>query len=243
MLLVFVGCVFPTAACATARLDPSIYEARRVVVASIHARASVAFSVAPTLRTGSLNELGIDALEMELAEMEARLGGLLGSELIPIRDVVRTRAYTALPERMPPDDWTQLADMTAVDTDAPGALPALAALSRAVNADIAVVLRHEWSVARERLGLVDGVSLVDRCAILVVNKQGQTVWDDAVTTRRPFRQLAISSWRLGVESTDIADEALQLARMTARDALTLLERRYRDGQSAVAMSNELAWQG
>lgn len=226
--------------CATTRVHPALYEAKTFALVSVHARRSIYFhnvAVAPMFAD---NELGHEALEMELGETEGRLGEIFGVELLPAGKAIESRAYDALPEVVPAADWTQLNHMTAVDLELPETVPALADLARALGVDAVIVLRHEWSLARDTLEVSEGITAFDRCVLLVVAADGKKLWHDVVVGRVPVHQLGLgpSAFAVGMNGGTWADEARQLARRTAREAMELLERRYREGRTAAASARE-----
>lgn len=227
-----------TSACATLspRIDPQLYEAKTFALVSVHARTSIDFRMNAAAPLMELNELGLEALEMELGEGEVRLGEVLGAPMVPPGKVLQEakRAYDALPEATPPEAWTQVNGMTAVDLDDPRAVPALGGVARALGVDAAVVVRHEWSLVRDRFELGEGATLFDRCTILVVDKNGRPLWSEAVLARMPVMPLLGTDFSgamgVGLNGATWGDEALQHARRTAKMALDELGRRYEAGR-------------
>lgn len=226
--VVAVGCA------TTTRVDPGLYEARSLAVASLYARKDIWFENVTVAPVFSDNELGDEALEMELGEIEGRLGEIFGVDVVPAGKALESRAYDALPEVVPSRDWTHLNDMIPVDIDLPEAVPALAALARDLGVDAVVVVRHEWSVGRDRFDVAETVTAFDRCALLVVSADGQKLWHDTVVARVPVHQTFAGAYSVGMNGATWADEARQLARSTSREALELLARRYREGRSTAA---------
>ena len=224
--------------CATApRVDPALYQAKTFALASVHARASIDFHMTAAASMLELNELGIEALEMELGEGEVRLGEIFGGTVIPPGKVLLAKkAYDLLPEVQPPDVWTQLNGMTAVDFDDPRLVPALGGVAKALGVDAAVAVRHEWSLVRDRFEMGDGATLFDRCTILVVANDGRPLWSDVVVARVPMLPLLgydiAGGVGVGMNGATWADEALQHARRTSKMALDELERRYLEARKA-----------
>lgn len=220
------------AGCATAsRVDPMLYRAKTFALASVHARASIDFHMSAAAPMLEMNELGTEALEMELGEGEVRLAEILGGTVVPPGKVLQAKkAYDALPEQAPPEAWTQVNGMTAVDLDDPRTVPALANLARALGLDAAIVVRHEWTLVRDRFEMGDGATLFDRCTILVVADDGRPLWSDVVIARVPMIPLIgqdlAGGLGVGMNGATWGDEALQHARRTSRMALDELERRY-----------------
>jgi hypothetical protein len=222
--------------CVTPRIDPALYEARTFAIASVYARKTIWFENVGVSPTFYENDLGTEVLEMELGETEGRLSELFGVDMVPAGKVVPLPAYRELPELQPADEWTRINDMTAVDLAAPEAVLSLATLARALGVDAVIVLRHEWTLARDRFEVTDGVTAFDRCSILVVDGDGRKLWEDTVVARAPAQIFSAGSWGVGLQGATWADEARQLARRTGREALRLLERRYREAEGKARSS-------
>jgi hypothetical protein len=232
-MCVMTGCA------TTARVDPALYQAKTFALASVHARASIDFHMTAAAPMLELNDLGVEALEMELGEGEVRLGEIFGGTVVPPGKVLLARkAYDLLPEAQPPDVWTQVNGMTAVDLDDPRAVPALGGIAHALGVDAAIAVRHEWALVRDRFEMGDGATLFDRCTILVVARDGRPLWSDTVVARAPMLPLlgydVAGGMGVGMNGATWADEALQHARRTSKMALDELERRYLAARKASA---------
>jgi hypothetical protein len=212
--------------CATTRVDPALFSAERFAIASVHARRSIDFEsvrVAPMLND---NELGAEVVEMELGETEVRLGEMFGAEVLPVGKALEQKVYDKLPEAWPPEDWSQVNDMIAVDVDAPGAAPVLGELAQVLKVDAVIVLRHEFALARDRFEVAEGATAFDRCTILVVDRNGRKLWDDVVIARVPVQTMMSGQFAVGLQYATWADEARQVSRRTARQALDIFAKRY-----------------
>jgi hypothetical protein len=211
-----------------------MYEAKTFAVASVFAKKEIVFDNMPVAPMLYDNDYGAEVLEMELGETEARLGEIFGVDVVPAGKVMQEqpKAYGHLPEVSDPETFTRLNDMTAVDVDAKDAAATLGALAGALHVDAVVVLSHEWTLERDRFEVNEGVTAFDRCTLLVVDKDGNRLWDDVVIVRIPAQELDTSAFGVGLNGATWADEARQLARRAAREALDTFERRYRASRTA-----------
>jgi hypothetical protein len=231
-----------TTGCATVHIDPALFEAKTIALASVYARKAVLLDAVGGIAPGIYdNDYGAEVVEMELGDTEGALGDLFNAEVVPVAKAMKTKEYGRLPEATPPEDYTRVNDMTAVDIDSASAAPALGALAQALHADAAVVLRHEFSVARDTFEVNSGFTAYDRCNILVVGADGKKLWDDVVLARIPAVELGAGGIGVGVGPTLVvgnwADEARSLARRTARDAIDQLQRRYKIARSSAAKAS------
>ena len=217
--------------CATVHIDPALYQAKTIAVASIFARKNIDFdnlAVAPTLLD---NDYGAEVLEMELGDAEARLSEIFGVEVMPAGKAMQAKAYRDLPESAPSEDWTRVNDMIAVDVDNPTAAAALGELALSLGVDAVIVVRHEWALSRARFDPgTESVTAFDKCSLLVVDKGGRKLWDDVVISRIPGDSISAGAFVVGLNGGTWADEARQLARRASREALDNIARRYRDAR-------------
>jgi hypothetical protein len=226
-----------TAGCATVHIDPALYDAKTIALASVYARKSVVLDAVGGIAPGLYdNDYGGEVVEMELGDTEGALADLFNADVVPAGKAMKAKEYGRLPEAAPPEEYTRVNDMTAVDVESAAVAPALGALAVALHADAAVVLRHEFSVARDTFEVSSGFTAYDRCNILVVGADGKKLWDDVVVARIPAVELGAGGLGVGVNNTLVlgnwADEARSLARRTARDALDQLQRRYKIARSS-----------
>ena len=122
-------------------VDPAFYRARSFALVSVHARADVAFESPGLMFALADNELGTEVVEMTLGDTEAELAQLFGvDELMPLGKVIEHKSTHALPEAQPPEAWSQINEIIAVDLDDPRTRPALGRVAAAVGVDAAVVL-------------------------------------------------------------------------------------------------------
>ena len=217
--------------CATARIDAALYDARSVAVASVFARKLIDFDNVPVAPMLADNDLGSEVLEMELGEMEGRLSEIFGVDVVPAGKAIQQRAYAGLPEARPPEDFTRVNDMIPVDIEAPAAATALGVLARAMGVDAVVVVRHEWTLTRDRFDVGEGITAFDRCSILVVDAAGKALWDDVVIARVPMDVVMPGAFSVGLNGGTWADEARQVARRASRQALDAVDRRYRESRT------------
>ncbi len=223
--------------CATTRIDPGLYDQKTFAIASVFARKDIGFANVGGPPSLYGNALGDEVLEMELGETEVRLGEIFGAQMVPPGKALdKRKAYGNLPEVSDPEDYTRVNDMTAVDTDAATAAPALGALAQALGVDAVVVLSHEWTLARDRFEVTGGVTAYDRCSVVVVDARGRRLWDDDFVVQVPATQLDQLGVGvgLGFNGATWADAARQLARRTSRAALDAVEHRYREGRKLKA---------
>src|SRR5262249_6807508 len=144
-ICVLVG--FVSTGCATTRIDPGLYQAKTVAIASVFARKTIEFDNMPVAPMLYDNDFGAEVLEMELGETEGRLSELFGVDVVPAGKAMEARkAYDALPEVQPADEYTRVNDMTAVDLDSPALASSLGELAAALRVDAVVVLSHEWTL-------------------------------------------------------------------------------------------------
>jgi hypothetical protein len=217
--------------CATTRIDPALYDKKTFALASVHARREIAFDTSNLALAYDDNELGAEVVEMSLGDTEADLANLFGvEEIVPLGKALKERTYDDLPEATPPESWSQINNITAVDVDSPRAAPALGALAKAMHVDAVVVLRHEWALSRDRLELSAGITAYDRCTLLVVDDAGRPLWDDVMVARQPVTLLWAGDMSAGVNGATWADEARALARRTGRECMDLLKRRYAEAR-------------
>lgn len=228
---VTVAIALALTSCASVPVDPRIHDVKSVALVSVHARAHITFDAPLNGRAGITmamtdNELGTEVVEMMLGDAEGEVGQLLRAEtVVPPDEVMRTRVSHDLPEATPPEAWSQVKEMVAVDVSHPRTAEALGRVAQALGVDAAVVLRHEWSVTRDRLELGGGITAVDRCAVLVVDAQGRTLFDDVTLARVPAAGLGFDAQLPGINGASFADEARVLARLTARQCMAHHKRR------------------
>jgi hypothetical protein len=228
------------AGCATMRsIDPAMYEQQRFAIASVYARRTIGLEsvrgVAPMWRD---NDLGAEVVEMELGETEERLKEIFGVDVLPVGKALQTKVYDKLPEAWPPEDWSQVNQMIAVDIDAASAAPRLGELAQALGVDAVVVLRHDFTLGRDRFEIATGVTAFDRCRIVVVDKEGRRLWDDVAVARVPITTVMPGAFAVGLQYASWADEARRLSRRAAKQALDQLARRYAEGRRAAAAPSE-----
>ena len=203
------ACVTPTTLRADAR------GLSRVVLVSLHGTRDLGIVDTAPGPMALGDGIGEDAIGVLDGDTEGFLDGLF-DDVVPLRAALAHKSYDLLPEALPPEDWTQVDRATAVDIDNPRVNEAMAAVARALDADAAVVVRHQWWLSRERYELVRYVSLYDRCSILVVDRDGAVVWRQTVMSRAPTRMMWGAQLTLGLGGVDVMNEARQLARETAR---------------------------
>jgi hypothetical protein len=226
-----------TAGCASVGgVSPRLYEKKRLVIVSVHAQKAVDLSQ-NALMPGLLdNDYGEEVVAMTLADTEAALGDMFGVPLVPPGKAMETRAYRALPEALPAEDWSQAIDMLAVDVDHEDADATLAAVAREAGADAAVVLRNTWWAERDRAdlsaGLV-GMSIYNRCRIVVVGADGVRLWDDAVVVGAASPAY-VGRINFSFNGAGLADDLRKLVRRTGQEALAALAERYQRGRQAPA---------
>ncbi len=222
-----------TVGCASTTLLPAAYDVDRVALVSLHARREIVVQqtdFVPVLLDGSLGE---EVIEMSMADTEAQLEELFGepgrSALVPAALAMRSKKYDLLPEALPIEEWSQADKMLAVDVDDPRAPLALGVLARDLHVDAAVVIRHEWWLARDRLDIGISTWAYDRCTLLLVDDDGRVLWRQSVISRAPARATWSSSFPIGINGATGADEARTLARETARLAWNELKTSYARG--------------
>jgi hypothetical protein len=221
------------AACATARVHPALYEAESFALVSVHARRDVWMDSGFVLMPSFDNELGTEVIEMTIGDTEADLARLFGvEELVPLVKVLENKQAQALPEASPPEDWTQVDDIIAVDVDAPDTPRALGRVAAALGVDAAVVLRHEWSVAPDRLQMTNGLTAYDRCTLLVADARGQVLVHDSVLASAPLMSVGLEPRMFGLHAASFSDEVRTLARRTGRECIDLLKRRIAQARPA-----------
>jgi hypothetical protein len=106
---------------------------------------------------------------------------------------------------------------------------ALGVLARDLHVDAVLVVRHEWWLQRDGVGLGTSNWGYDRCTLLLVDDDDAVVWRQTVVTRSPSRALMTGAFQVGFNGATWADEARSLARETARMAWTELRQRYAAG--------------
>jgi hypothetical protein len=225
-LLLLLG----TFGCATATLLPEAYGLEHVALVSLHARREIAVQqneLSPLLLEGSLGE---EVIEMSVADTEAELEEIFGAgSIVPAGKAMQSKKYDLMPEALPIEEWSQVNKMLAVDVDDARTPAALGVLAHDLQVDAAVVVRHEWWLARDRLDIGTSTWAYDRCTLLVVDDDGQVVWRQSVIGRAPSRAMWSSSFQVGFNGATWADEARTLARETARTAWNELKTSYARG--------------
>ncbi|MDP2344756.1 MAG: hypothetical protein Q8O67_27655 [Deltaproteobacteria bacterium] len=219
-----------TVGCATATLLPEAYEVERVALVSLHARREIAVQqneLTPLLLDGSLGE---EVIEMSIADTEAELEGIFGvAAIVPAGKAMQSKKYDLMPEALPVEEWSQVNKMLAVDVDDARLPFTLGVLARDLQVDAAVVVRHEWWLARDRLDIGTSTWAYDRCTLLLVDDDGQVLWRQTVIGRAPSRTMWSSTFQVGFNGATWADEARTLARETARMAWGELKTSYARG--------------
>jgi hypothetical protein len=115
--------------------------------------------------------------------------------------------------------------MPAVDLDDPRTPEALARVARKLDVDAVVVIRHEWWLTHERYQMLRTAYLADRCAVLMVDRDGVVLWRDSASTRAAVRTgMAMPTpWSWG--PTESIGDMTSLARLTGRHAYAELKAR------------------
>lgn len=220
VITVVGGCATPTI------LEPRVRALQDVALVSVYGTRDL--GIVET-RPGPLvvgDRVGEEAVGVVIGDTMQFLEEIYGVEhVISPRQAMTSKKYDAVPELTPADDWTQVDRMIAVDLEHGRTTEALATLARSLDVDAVVVVRHQWWLARERYELVRAVSLYDRCTILVVDRDGVTLWSEVVVTRAPTRTMWGSQLQFGLAGSEIVDEAEALARQTARVAYAELKAR------------------
>lgn len=215
--------------CTTATIRPEAWDVKRVSLVSLHARREIgvqASDLSPVLLDA---ELGDEVVEMSVADTEGSLEALLGAVVVPAGKAMQSRKYDLVPEALPPEEWSQVNQMLAVDVDAAGTAAALGALAKDLAVDACVVVRHEWWLQRDRLDIGTQTWGYDRFTFLMVDDDGVVLWRQTFVTRAPSRAMFASTFQVGFNGATWADEARTLARETARLAWGELHERYAQG--------------
>jgi hypothetical protein len=216
------GCVTSTT------LRPEVQGLNAVALVSLHGSSDLGIvdSLPGPMAVG--DEIGEDVVELLEGDTELFLEGLFcdGHVLAPVRAMV-SKKYDLVPEALPAEDWSQANKMLAVDVTDERTPEALATLTRDLDVDASVVIRHEWWMSRERYELVRMADLYDRCTILVVDRDGVVLWRQVVVSRLPARTLWGVQLQFGLNGADTVGEARSLARETARLAYAELASAFR----------------
>jgi len=223
MMAMACGCATPNV------LRPEVQGLSAVALVSLHGSSDLGIvdSFPGPMAVG--DDIGEDAVELLVGDTEGFLAGLFGEGhvLAPAR-AMQSKKYDLVPEALPAEDWSQTDKMLAVDVTHDRTPEALATLTRDLDVDASVVIRHEWWMSRERYELVRMVYLYDRCTILVVDRDGVVLWRQVVVTRSPARALWGVQLQFGLNGADTVSEARTLARETARLAYGELTRAFKD---------------
>ena len=219
-----------TAGCSSVTLAPEAYGLQSVAIASLHARREIGVQsteLSPVFLEG---ELGDEVVEMTIADTEAIVADIFaGAVIVPAGKVMQSKKYDLVPEALPPNEWSQVNRMLAIDVDAAATPAALGVLARDLHVDAVWVVRHEWWLQRDGVGLGTSNWGYDRCTLLLVDDDDAVVWRQTVVTRSPSRALMTGAFQLGFNGATWADEARSLARETARMAWAELRLRYSAG--------------
>jgi hypothetical protein len=226
---VLLGCVVVVqTACVTTHVSRALYTQKSFAVVSVAARKGVTSWGMEMSPLELDNEFGSEVIEMTLGDEQDRLARVLdtergGVELMRVEDVVQHPAYAHVHETADAEDWSRVGNMVTVDLT-PAADASLGDLATALDVDAVLALRHEWAILTERtsIGLVR--SMVDHCTLVVVDRHGVRLWDDAVDARVPVWGMGVD---LGFNGSSWADALRSLARRSATEALEELATHHR----------------
>lgn len=228
--LLALALLVATLGCSSVQLVPEAYGLGTVAIASLHARREIGVQsteLSPVFLEG---ELGDEVIEMTIADTEALVADIFtGATIVPAGKVMQSKKYDLVPEALPPEEWSQVNRMLAVDVDASDTPAALGVLARDLRVDAVLVVRHEWWLQRDRVDLGTSNWGYDRCTLLLVDDEDAVVWRQTVVTRAPSRALMTGAFQVGFNGATWADEARSLARETSRMAWAELRARYAAG--------------
>ena len=221
VVVVQVGCV-------TTHVAPALYTQKSLAIVSVFARKNVT-SWGMELSPLELdNELGTEVIEMTLGDEQDRLARIFdvehqGVELMRVEDVMQHPAYGHVHEAKDAEDWSRVNNMVALDLT-PAADASLGDLAAGLDVDAVIALRHEWAILTERSAIGITRSMIDHCALVVVDRHGVRLWDDAVDARVPVWGLGVD---LGFNGSSWADALRSLARRAATEAFDELAAHHR----------------
>jgi hypothetical protein len=220
-------CALTLAGCATPLRAPGAYGAESVALVSLHAPHEIVFHSTDIAPIFFDDALGDEVIAMIAGDTMGDLEALFGVAPVPPEQAQKTKAARGLPVAVPGEAWSQVRGMVAVDVDSAAAPAVLGAVARELGVELAVVVRHEWWMTRERLDIGSSTWGFDRCTILVVNHRGDVVWRESAVGRAPARTL-FGNLAFGMVP-NLTDEARALARQTARLAWADLRAAYASG--------------
>jgi hypothetical protein len=225
-LLTLAAVSLACAGCATAPVDPAFFRVRTVGLVSVYAPREIPVSITDVMWMGGQEALGEEVVEMTLGDTEDELALVLGVDsLVPVGKAMEQKSYNRLPELVSADDWSQVNRMIAVDIDDPAANLARAAVATDLGVDAVAVLRHEWTIARDRFDVNDGVTTFDRCTLVVVDRSGRRVLGETQVAQIPMMLLWNMPGQMGINGAFAADETRRLARSAAHQCLRQIRER------------------